>query len=98
MNPGSCKGYDLARSVAAEHQIVGDVTLHLSPDRNRRSKGALYLRRSKGSGVFLDEPVQKHFRSSPFDTDADICITLSLWKHPDVPSRRFFVPNVDFEL
>src|SRR5712692_7277815 len=98
MNAGSCKGYDLARSVAAEHHVVSDVTLDLSSDWNRSGKGPLYLRRSKGTRVFLDELVQKHFRPSAFYADADICLTLALWKHPDVPSRRFFMPNVDFEL
>src|SRR6267143_6642229 len=98
MNAGSCKGYDLARSVAAEHHAVSDVTLDLSSDWNGGGEGPHYPSRSKGTRVFLNELVQQHFRPSAFHADADICITLALWEDPDVPGRRFFMPNVDFEL
>src|SRR6266568_5744622 len=98
MNTSSREGYDLARSVPTKHQIVSNVALSLSSNWDGGGKGPLYLSRAKGSRVVLDELVQKHFRSGPFDPDANVCIAFSLWEHPDVPSRRLFMPNVDFEL
>src|SRR5712664_1141124 len=98
MDTGSCEGYDLACSVAAEHHVVSDVRLGLSPDWNGGGESPLYLSRSKGSRVFLDVLVQKHFRSSPFHAYSDVFVTFSLWKDPDVSGRRFFMPKVDFEL
>src|SRR6266568_2780526 len=98
MNTSSREGYDLARSVPTKHQIVSNVALSLSSNWDGGGKGPLYLSRTKGSRVVLDELVEKHFRSSPFHADPDICIPFSLREHPDVPSRRLFMPNVNFEL
>src|SRR5713226_563644 len=91
------KRYDLPCSITAKHHVICDVTLHLSPNRNRRSKGPLYLRRSKRCGMFLDELVEKHLRASSFHTDAHIRVAFSFGKHPDVTRRGLFMSDVDFQ-
>src|SRR5712691_831108 len=91
------KRYDLPCSITAKHHVVCNVTLHFSPNLNRRGKGPLYLRRSKSCRMFLDELVEKRFSAGSFHADAHIRVAFSLRKYPDVASGSLFVSNIDLK-